>query len=173
MASYLLNSFTDFPSTCGSSSCSVSSEFYLYYQNVRGINNKLSNLYNSLLGCNHDVICLSQTWLISSVLNTEFCPNDFQIVRSDRNLQKMGVSKGEGDLIVIRRQYASFPLDLSSKGFDSLQFTGVVGAKCSLSHLTLYVFVIYIQPSSSADEYDLLMNLLSNLEELYKINVRM
>ena len=53
----------------------------------------------------------------------------------------MGLSKGGGVLVAIRRQYASFPFDLYSKGFDSLQFTGVVGAKCCLSHLTLYIQV--------------------------------
>ena len=110
------------------------SQISVYYQNTRGINSKLSDLHNSILCCNYDFICLSETWLNSSVTDSEFCPQNFHIVRSDRDFHKMNVSKGGGVLLAAQHRFTVFKIDLSCRGFDSLQCTDVVCAKCSLGH---------------------------------------
>ncbi|KAJ3657891.1 hypothetical protein Zmor_009667 [Zophobas morio] len=62
-------------------------------------------------------------------------------------------------------------MDLLSKGFDSLQFTDVAGAKFIFHHVTTYVFGIYIQLKATVEEYDLLFNLIGNLTELFNQGV--
>ncbi|KAJ3640448.1 hypothetical protein Zmor_003742 [Zophobas morio] len=83
----------------------------------------------------------------------------------------MNVFRGGGVLLAARQPVAVYSLDLSSKGFNDLQFTDLLGVKCSLGQVSLYIFVVYIQPGACTDEFELLFDLLGNLPDLYNRRV--
>ena len=79
--------------------CSSKRKMFVYYQNVRGLRSKLTELYQSSLACNYHIISISETWLNSSVFNDErLCPR-YQIFRSDRNYEALNSSRGGGVLL--------------------------------------------------------------------------
>jgi hypothetical protein len=57
-------------------------------------------------------------------------------------------------------------LDLSSAGFDTLSSTDILGIKCSNNISTVFIFVIYMHPKSSASEYELLFQLLAQFVDI-------
>jgi hypothetical protein len=73
----------------------------IYYQNVRGLNTKLT-----ISSCSYDFIALTETWLNDSVLDSELCNNNnYYTLRSDRDLTKMNLSRGGGVLLASRREF--------------------------------------------------------------------
>lgn len=124
-----------------------------------------------MICCDFDFVCITETWLSSSIFDSEFCPDHFQVIRSDRNFEKMNVSKGGGVLLAATCEYTVSQIDLQSRGFGSLQFTDLVCVKCSAASFTIYIFVIYIQPKANVEEYELLFHLISATTELYNQRV--
>ena|SRR5436190_14049986 len=78
----------------------------IYYQNVRGIKTKLHNIYNEISANDFDLIFFSETWLNSSVLNSEICDcNKYFVYRRDRcDINK---SQGGGVLILVKNNLKS------------------------------------------------------------------
>ena len=50
-----------------------------YYQNVRGLRTKCSDLFIASLACSYDIISLSETWLHSSIFDAELFHSDFVV----------------------------------------------------------------------------------------------
>ena len=61
--------------------------------------------------------------------------------------------EGGGLIMAFRNQLSATQLDLSSKGFDSLTSIDVVGAKFCFEFFSFFLFVLYIQPRCTVDEY--------------------
>ena len=160
-------------STNNNSTASITllSSLSIYYQNARGINSKLVELFNSLLTCNFELIILTETWLTDSVANSEFCPDNFEIYRSDRKFNKTTLTRGGGVLIAMRKYFSVLLIDLSPHGFDELHLIDIVGVKLTYRYVSFYILVIYVPPKSSVDDYISLFNLLGNLADLWNDRV--
>jgi hypothetical protein len=70
-----------------------------------------------------------------------------------------------------RREFIVDRLDLSLDGFDDLQFTDILGVKIVCHKFCLYMFLVYIHPKSTLQEYDLLFQLLGQLNYIQGKNV--
>lgn len=75
----------------------------MYYQNVRGLRTKTSIFFNNLLNCDSDFICLSETWLLPGILDSELFDSRYNVYRCDRNYDLRGDTLGGGVLIAVRR----------------------------------------------------------------------
>ena len=102
------------------------SKLSLYYQNVPGVNSKLIELDNSLISCDCHLVSLSETWLNDSVVNTEVCPDSFEVFRSDRKFEQLTITRGGGVLIAVRNELSVVKLDLSSRGIDMLKTIDII-----------------------------------------------
>lgn len=115
----------------------------LIYQNVRGLNTKLSDLYLNSFSCNFSVIVFTESWLKPTTCDLEvFCSN-YNVYRKDRLLRK-----GGGVLVAV---HSSIPSSLVS-------ISGIFVTECLCVRLTfcgVNVFIIcsYIPPNSDVEVY--------------------
>ena len=121
--------------------------------------------------CNYNFIALSETWLSDEIQNSELFPDNFVVFRKDRNQQLTHVSRGGGVLFAAESKYMCSQLDLSPIT-NTLPFIDIVGVKISFDTSTcLFVFVLYITPSVSVNDYQLFLDILSNIEETHNDRV--
>ncbi|XP_063915039.1 uncharacterized protein LOC135131302 [Zophobas morio] len=91
--------------------------------------------------------------------------------KKDRNQQLTHVSRGGGVLFAAESKYMCSQLDLSPIT-NTLPFIDIVGVKISFDTSTcLFVFVLYITPSVSVNDYQLFLDILSNIEETHNDRV--
>lgn len=143
--------------------CSFSHNFgglQIYYQNVRGLKSKTRELFLASLTCDPDVICLTETWLDSSVTDTELFCDRFSVFRTDRNFDLIRLTRGGGVLIAINNNLRVFPLDIRS----SVPNVDVVGIRVAQDKVSLYVIVLYIPPALTHSDYE------SIFEDLLKVD---
>ena len=86
--------------------------FLLYYQNVRGLRTKCNDFYVACQrhACNYDVVALTETWLNSSIYDSELFHLDFAVYRCDRTELSSAHSRGGGVLLSVRNmnEYVDF-----------------------------------------------------------------
>lgn len=78
----------------------------IFYQNCNGLRTKCSTFFSNLLGCNYDIICLSETWLNDSCMNCNYFTDEYYIFRKD----KLGPNpdrdvRGGGTLIAVNKRF--------------------------------------------------------------------
>ena len=137
-------SASDSPLVRNDNVCSSKRKMFVYYQNVRGLRSKLTELYQSSLACNYHIISISETWLNSSVFNDEIlCPR-YQIFRSDRNYEALNSSRGGGVLLAVSNEFRAQQLDLSNLRNNISVNIDVVGVKVDTGFSTIVAYTIYI-----------------------------
>lgn len=112
----------------------------IYYQNVNGLRTKTdtSLINSSILG--HDVICLTETYLNSSVTDSEFFCSDYTVFRRDRCLSQSRKSDGGGVLIAVRSTLQATMVST----FDSDAEDMWVSVECAVGRI--YVCCVYLPP---------------------------
>lgn len=161
------------PNVTGNGAPKKNSYMSCYYQNVRGLNTKCNELFiNSLLAHQQfDLIALTETWLNDSVHDSElFDSNYFSIYRRDRNFIATNTSRGGGVLIALNQKIPSTQINANSfcDIFNNLIYIDVVVVKLKLISGFLYVLVIYVPPSTTIEEYELLFDAIESLYCIYE-----
>mgnify|MGYP005984510109 FL=1 len=101
------------------------SNLYVYYQNVRSIKSKVNEIYVNLTDAEFDLIAITESWLDSSVADSEFAPVNYQVFRSDRDFIRSGRQTGGGVILAINGKHKVKNLDLSMfKMFPLIDITG-------------------------------------------------
>lgn len=136
----------------------------MLYQNVRGLNSKLKDIYLNSIDCGYGVICLSETWLKSSVNNSEVFYNDYQVFRKDR----AGEKSGGGVLIAVHctisTELVTFSSDIDSE---------FICVRLRIGVRSIFITCSYIPPRSNIDIYfehlrliELTFNLMDSTSEI-------
>ena len=73
----------------------------IYYQNVRGLRTKLNEFYSNVCSNNFNMICLTETWLNTSISDSFLFPNNYTVYRSDRDPLLSNKLRGGGVLIAV------------------------------------------------------------------------
>ena len=140
----------------------------IYYQNVRGLNTKATDLLISSTWMKYDIFALTETWLNSGVTDGEIVDlNNFSVFRADRNFEETSKSRGGGVLIAARNNLQVSRVNIRSlvEDFGRLINIDVVIVKCRDATGTfLYIVLVYIPPKISIDEYLLLLESLMSLD---------
>lgn len=118
----------------------------LYYQNVRGLRTKLSNIYNSILSNSYPIIVLTETWLTDSFYNSEICDDRYVVYRADRSLNNTAKKRGGGVLVAVDQSLCSSQLECESTIEE-------IWVSVRLREFDLIICGVYIPPSSSPDTY--------------------
>lgn len=145
----------------------------IYYQNVRGLRTKSVLFYNEVLLCEHDIICLTETWLSDDVVSEELFPSEYTVFRSDRNFQLTNHSRGRGVLIASRDGVRVSRVNTD----DFRNLVPNIDVVCckvhNLSKSGKYVIlmIVYIPPSISINELELFIDVCENLNCLYENDI--
>lgn len=78
------------------------------YQNVRGLKSKSSIIYKNSLICEHNIICLTETWLNHSVYSSELLCDRYNVHRRDRETSSSSKLEGGGVIIAVDKQLISY-----------------------------------------------------------------
>lgn len=130
------------------------------YQNVRGLRSKTALFNKNVTECNHDVIALTETFLTSSVSDSELFPSNYTIIRKDR----IGDAGWGGVLLAIRDCYIARPVvDIDGLTSDmELIFVNI-----KKNNLNILCCVTYLPPSYNDEQY---LNVLTCIENTISSN---
>jgi hypothetical protein len=88
------------PSNSNSGSLHVgSSNFEIFYQNVRGLRTKSTERFNTVCSLHYEIICLTETRLNKSFSTHNYFPGTYTAYRSDRDC--LDKSRGGGVLTAV------------------------------------------------------------------------
>lgn len=146
-------------------SCEANQELSIYYQNVRGLNSKLSSFYPAALSSEYQIIAITETWLSSNVNDSELFSDHYTVFRNDRDFQSVQLSKGGGVLLAFQSALNVQPIDFSQlhKIFPSIN---IVGCRCNINHFVFYTVLIYLPPSLTIEIFQFFFESLEQLEVL-------
>lgn len=117
----------------------------IYYQNVRGLRTKTANLYTSSINCHFDIIVLTETWLNSSIYDSElFRSSDFMVHRCDRSSANSPFSNGGGVLIAVRANLHSERVLVPNS--ETLE---ILFVKCIIDKRVIHICCLYIPPAAN------------------------
>lgn len=143
----------------------------MYYQNVRGLNTKLNDFFNSVTASNFSIIAVTETWLSSHIKNAELFPDNYLVFRSDRKFSVLGLSRGGGSLLAVKADYRAVPLDLSGSIFENLPSVDIVGAKVTLLRTVLTLICVYVPPNFTVAQYKSLFDAFSSISDVFGSDV--
>ena len=135
------------------------------YQNVRGLNTKTAEFFNSvcLTTDEYDIVAISETWLSDdgNVRDAELFPEDYFVLRSR---SRAAADKGGGVLLGVKKVYRScvVPIASGNPNIDILCVKVYTG-KTNF----IYIMVLYIAPSCTLYDRESLYNKIENLDYLY------
>lgn len=88
------------------------------YQNVRGLKSKINEVFRNSLSCEQHVLCLTETWLNSSVSSSELFCDSYNVYRRDRETTASNKQEGGGVLIAVDGTFRSSQRDSWSSGAE-------------------------------------------------------
>lgn len=141
--------------------------FNIVYQNVRGLRTKTNIFFGNVLNNDFDIVCLSETWLVPGIFSAELFDPRYNVYRSDRDYNTLGMTLGGGTLIAVDRRLAVNVL--STHQLPSLPGADVTNVNVCLSHINtiklLHIFCCYFphgpnQIKSQLDFFEYLSELI-------------
>jgi exonuclease III len=123
------------------------------YQNVRGLRSKLADFYFNSCITSYDVICLTETWLHTNILDTELFCDDFSIFQLDRVNKR-----GGGVLIAVHSKLSAQILP-----FNNSMDVEFIAAKIQVNLSYVYVCCSYVPPNSDSSTYTQYADLISGV----------
>lgn len=128
-----------------------------YYQNVRGLRTKTSNVFVNSKALDSDIFVLTETWLHEGINSLEIFDQSYSIYRKDRYQNPIStntyngagfVPMGGGVLIAIKNSFNAIEISLGQ--FSKLE---MVVIETKLTNKSLFVVCCYIPPNSVTDIY--------------------
>lgn len=116
-------------------------EIKFHYENAGGFGSKGKRVQTEFTSTDRDIICITETWLNNSHLNSEFFPNKFDIHRHDRQQMINGSGKGGGVMIAVRSTLRNEQIDMS-------QYNDIncVCIKVSFRYNNVFIYNGYVPP---------------------------
>ena len=116
--------------------------YYNILPKVRGLNTKLLDFYQCMIISDFEVVCITESWLSSSVANSEVASVTRNVYRADRRTKK----RGGGVLIAILASIPQEVIDLICVNNISTEID-TVGIKIYINNSPLVIIVVYIPPN--------------------------
>jgi hypothetical protein len=113
----------------------------VYYQNVRGLNSKITDFRTSVSAAPFDIVALTETWLYNDVNNSELFGSDYVIFRHDRE-RTLNCSRGGRVLLAVKTKFKSKFVDIKLPDADSPRPIDLVCVKITSGFSVFYIFVV-------------------------------
>lgn len=112
-----------------------------HYKNAGGFGSKGKRVKSEFSSTERDIICITETWLNNTHLNSEFFPSEFDIHRNDRCDMMNRKGKGGGVMIAIKSHIRNERILID--GSNDINY---VCAKISLQRGNIFIYIGYIPP---------------------------
>lgn len=143
------------------------SPLYMYYQNARSLNNKLLDFTQCSSSSEFDMIAITETWLTDSVFDAELVCDRYSVFRKDRNFSATSTTRGGGVLLAIDNKFSSVRYSLPNEIEKCLPGIDILCVKVTHAQSMLYVFVLYIPPTTSTSDYELLFDYILSMDIVF------
>ena len=93
----------------------VAKDFLILHYNCRSMRNKLEEIQNICNKLQPSILCLTETWLDATSLQTAYVPDGYKIIRQDRTdqfKQKYGKTDGGGIALIYKEDLKIKPLGI-------------------------------------------------------------
>lgn len=145
----------------------LNSKRFMYYQNVRWLRLKTTELYLSSTSFDYDVVALTETNLLPSILDGElFNTNDYCVYRCDRSRLNSTCESGGGTLIAVRTNVASERVVVP--GLESVE---VVLVKTQFGNVCTFICCLYVPSNSPVVVYQRYTDALQRIIEFLDLNI--
>lgn len=120
----------------------------IVYQNVRGLNTKITEFYLASCSVDADVILVSESWLTANVLSSELFPPHYNVFRCDREY-----SRGGGVMAGVKNHMYVKKVNLISPvaSIDIIVLK-IMDRNCERAG-QLIIILLYAPPSITIDDY--------------------
>lgn len=136
------------------------------YQNVRGLRTKSDNFSLNLLSSGADIVCITETWLNSDFLSTEYVLDGYQCFRRDRNFAMSNTRQGGGCLVAVKNGITVERLPHFETNNARMEDIWIKVKLVDSS--SLYVCTTYISTTNNIDAYvshcDSIVNIVSGAD---------
>lgn len=129
-----------------------------FYQNVRGLRTKLNVLRHNLFTFDtYEIIVLTETWLLSDILDSELGASNFQLFRLDRNQNTNTGSREGGVLIAVK---SNFNATLIKTDVNCVEQIFILS---TFKSVRVVIGTVYLPPQTSLLNYELHSTCVENL----------
>ncbi|CAH2085474.1 unnamed protein product [Euphydryas editha] len=137
----------------------------VYYQNVRGLRTKTNIFFRNIIQVDYDIVCLTETWLLSGIYDQEIFDSRYRVYRCDRDYETRGDHLGGGVLIALRRELQAYSFStISMPGAAAEAIELCVDLKSSNKSERLHIFFGYFPHCSR--HYDCLLHFFESVSDV-------
>lgn len=126
----------------------------IYYQNVRGIKTKVNDFALNILSSDYDIICITETWLDSSIGSEEVVDSRYIVFRQDREESASTKRHGGGVLMAVKRNIIAHRIYRDDSTAENIW----VNLKLEDSNFSINICLTYIPPDVSVDVFAMFIN---------------
>lgn len=116
------------------------------YQNVRGLRTKTNTIFKNSFCCDSEIICLTETWVDGSILNSELFCDKYAVYRRDRGSSACEKVKGGGCLIAVSTSLNSF---IREEWFSEAEDLWVTVLPNNGNNSKFHLCCVYIPPADT------------------------
>lgn len=129
---------------------SMANKLTIYYQNARGLRTKTKEFSRNLRMSNYDIIVLTETWLLSSITDSELIDDRYITWRRDRDYAMTRQTLGVGVHMAARKDlHAVSNVDWQSSAED-MGYT--VNSRTMLTY-KLHIGTIYLCRQNKGNKF--------------------
>jgi len=135
--------------------------FTIAYQNVRGLNTKTAEFFNSvsITADEFDAIAITETWLSDcSVNDRELFPEEFMTFK---RRSRGANSRGGGVMLGVKKFYKCSPVPVLN-GYPNIDLL------CVKTNF-MFIILVYISPRSTIKDRENIFNLIDNWDDLHDV----
>lgn len=138
----------------------------IMYQNVNRIRSKTNDIYLNVLGCNYDIICLTETNLNLSVYDSEVFDSRYNVFRRDRHSTSSKKKDGGGIVVAIKKSLNAIRRHNWDSVFEDL-WLSILPDNSSMKaiHLCVCYLPSYLTVSEMGQFYNSLYDVHLKMEE--------
>lgn len=116
----------------------------IYYQNVRGLRTKTAVFYRNVCINNFDIVCLTETWLLDGISDSELFDDRYLVWRRDRDYTHTSQIMGGGVLIAVKRELAADTCSEWCSSAEDLWVTLTLHHKKPRVVYKMHICVVYV-----------------------------
>lgn len=149
----------------------TNSNLSIYYQNVRGLRTKTTDVFRKGCLSSYSIIICTETWLVDSVSNSELLDDRYLVWRRDRNYTLTNQVKGGGVLIATRKDLQVKVLPQLNSTAEDLWLCVRIQQVNTRKWINLYLCVIYLCEQCNGLSFSMqLSNFLAKLNYAVSLN---
>lgn len=118
---------------------------------------------DSLFASDFDIVAFCETWLSEDICSSEFIPDNYTVLRCDRDFAVAGRSRGGGVLIAVKTDFICERLVLANDYKLTFPTLDLLACKVQMGSIVIIFVVLYIPNTPSCNELLVVLGLLEEI----------